>query len=218
MKTLDRALPWLLLLAVAASGLLAVRALAVPGSERFWPWALGRAAGLLAYVMLWVAVLFGIWQSHPWGRGRPLVVQRLHPLLIEWTAGLVFVHVSALALDPYAGVGYAGAFLPGASAYRPWAVAIGILAVYAGVLMALTAWLGPRMGRAFWLPLHRWSAAVLAAVWLHGVLAGSDTPQLRGFYIITGGLAVALAVSRYLVPAGGRVGAPAKRGRPATGA
>jgi hypothetical protein len=211
-KTLDRALPWLTVLAVAVTGIGVAQALLAPDSARFWPWALGRVAGLLAYAMLWLAVLLGIWQSHPWGRGRPLVIPRLHTLLIEWTAGLVFVHVTALALDPYAGVGYAGAFLPGVSAYRPWAVAIGIVAVYAGLVIALTAWLGPKMGKGFWLPLHRWSVAVLAAVWLHGVLAGSDTPQLFAFYIATGLVVMVLGASRYLAPTGARAAPVAKRG------
>jgi hypothetical protein len=37
-------------------------------------------------------------------------------------------------------------------------------------------------------------------VWLHGVLAGSDTPALLGMYAVTGLGVVGLAVSRYTTP------------------
>ena len=49
------------------------------------------------------------------------------------------VHIVSLILDPYAGVGIAGAFIPGLSGYRSSPVALGTLALYAFLITAITA-------------------------------------------------------------------------------
>jgi DMSO/TMAO reductase YedYZ heme-binding membrane subunit len=215
----DVVLSWLCLAAVLGGAVLAAGALsAVPDAGRMWPWALARASGLVAYLLCCALVAVGIWQSHPWSRRwtplRKPVLLRLHVLLTVFALLFVAAHGVALALDPYAHVGVAGALIPGRSGYRPLAVSVGIVAAYAGALMAGTAALGPRLGRRYWLPVHRLAALVAAGVWFHGVLAGSDTPALRAFYAATGGALLLLALSRYAA-APGRSGAAVADGDPA---
>jgi sulfoxide reductase heme-binding subunit YedZ len=213
---------WLLLFAVVAASLVAGGAMAVvPRAAQMWPWALGRAAGLVSFLLVTVVVLLGIWQSHPWNRrwaGFSLVLShRAHVLLTLFTLFFVLLHALSLALDPYAGVGFVGMLIPGAATYRSIPVALGVLALYAGLLTGITAGLGPRLGRRVWLPIHRWAVLILVAGWFHGVLAGSDTLQLRPFYAITGGAVLVLAVTRYLgarAPAR-RAGAPRPEAWPA---
>jgi hypothetical protein len=64
--------------------------------------------------------------------------------------------------------------------------------------VAGTARLAGRLGARHWRWVHHLSGAVLILVWVHGVLAGTDTAALRGCYVGSAGLLVALAVTRVL--------------------
>lgn len=170
--------------------------------NKMLPWILGRGLGLAAYLTLTALVSVGLWLHHPWRSPSrlfsPVAQLRTHTTLAAATAVLIAGHISALALDRYAGVGWSGAFVPGQSTYRTTAVAVGTIAVYSFVLVGATAALAGSVGRRAWLPVHRLASVVFALVWLHGVLAGSDTPVLRTMYIVTGLAVLGLAATRRL--------------------
>jgi len=102
-----------------------------------------------------------------------------------------------LATDKYAGVGWWGTFVPMGSTYRPLPVTLGVIALWAGLAAGLTAALAGRISRRAWWPIHKVAILSLVLVWLHGIFAGIDTPVLLAMYIVTGGLVVFVAVSRY---------------------
>ena len=164
-------------------------------------WVLGRASGLGSYVLLLALVTTGLVLSHPWSRRlrRPSAATRLalHSALATFTLVFVALHVVVLATDPWAQVGWRGVLLPMASTYRPVPVTLGVIAVWAGLLTGITArWAGRFVGR-FWWPVHKVAAGTLGLVWAHSVLAGTDTPLLRAFYLATGLGVVGLAITRY---------------------
>jgi hypothetical protein len=104
-----------------------------------------------------------------------------------------------LVLDPYAGVGLLGAFVPTLSSYRSVPVALGTLALYGLVATGLTARYTKLLPPGTWLKLHRLSLLVFLASWLHGVLAGTDSDAFRAMYVATGLLVVTAAAYRYWV-------------------
>ena len=194
------------------AGLL-VAALGVGAVALVWPvtretlsgqmgtWILGRAAGVASYVLLLLLVITGLVLSHPWGRYLRLPSPRtritIHATLSLFTLVFVVLHVVVLALDPWAKVGWIGALLPFASEYRPVAVSLGVLALWAGLITGVSArFAGHFMGRHWW-PIHKVAAGVLVVVWAHSVFAGSDLTALTVFYIATGLFVVVLAVTRY---------------------
>ena len=194
------------------AGLLAA-ALGVGAVALVWPvtretlsgqmgtWILGRAAGVASYVLLLLLVITGLVLSHPWGRYLHLPSPRtritIHATLSLFTLVFVVLHVVVLALDPWAKVGWIGALLPFASEYRPVAVSLGVLALWAGLITGVSArFAGHFMGRHWW-PIHKVAAGVLVVVWAHSVFAGSDLTALTVFYIATGLFVVVLAVTRY---------------------
>ncbi|MCV2393079.1 hypothetical protein OEB99_02045 [Actinotalea sp. M2MS4P-6] len=164
-------------------------------------WVLGRAGGLASYVLLVALVVTGLLQAHPWSRHwhRPSPRTRLtvHVSLATFTLAFTALHVVVLVMDPWAGVGWRGALLPMASGYRPVAVTLGVIALWAGLLTGLTAALAGRFAARIWWPIHKVAASLLVLVWAHSVLAGSDVAALQWFYIATGTAVVALAVTRY---------------------
>lgn len=170
--------------------------------DRNAQWILGRASGISCLVLLTVLALSGILLAHPWRarRVRPNATIRIrtHVSLAAFTLALFVVHLVVLATDPWAKVGWWGAFLPMASAYRPVSVTLGVVAGYSGLVSGLTAVFAGRWAGRLWSPLHRVSAVALVLAWLHGLLAGSDTPALLPLYLGSGGLVLTVGMSRYV--------------------
>ncbi|HET6818637.1 MAG TPA: hypothetical protein VFH66_15525 [Mycobacteriales bacterium] len=171
---------------------------------RMLPWILGRGLGIAGYLSLTALTALGLWLRHPvahrWHWPAPATRIRLHAVLAAATIVLVLGHVVALVLDAFAGVGVLGAVVPGASGYRPFAVALGTVSLYLAVLVGGSAALAGRLTGRAWRPIHGVASFVFALGWTHGLLAGSDTPRLRFMYAVTGGLVALLVVTRRLVP------------------
>lgn len=188
-------------LAGAVVGYLAVTVAGAGTTNRMLPWILGRGLGWAAYACLVAATCLGLWLRHPWRRRwrhpRPESQLRVHAVLAAFAGVLLAGHVVALVLDRYAGVGLAGALVPGSSTYRPVPVALGTVAAYLGLLVGATAALAGRLVGRAWLPVHRVAAAVFALAWLHGILAGSDSGRLAVVYVATGAVVAVLAVTRH---------------------
>lgn len=155
------------------------------------PWVAARALGVTAYLLLTLEVAAGVWLSHPRNSGDPRtsrVVFPWHELLAVFTGAFLALHIVLLAVDPYAGVGWMGAFVPGFSQFRPVPVAIGSVALYALIITAATAKWTRLLPAGWWLKVHRLTALVFLAAWVHGVLSGTDSAALLPMYLITGGL------------------------------
>ena len=196
-------------------------------------WLAARATGIAALVLLTVQVALGLVLSHPTNQATWRLSKRIFPWhehLLLFTTSLLAFHVVSLVIDPYAGVGVGGALVPGLSEYRTSAVALGTLAIYAFVATSVTARYTRLLPSGVWLKLHRLSLVVLVLAWLHGILAGTDSEDLRLLYAASFGLVVAAAAHRYWVsrrarsaerPGGIAVGTPSRPatqpGVPATG-
>ena len=187
--------------AVLTSWLIGTALLSVVG-DRMAPWILGRAAGITSYLLLVALVLMGLVLSHPysskWRRPSAAVRIRTHVSLSVFTLVFTVLHIVVLATDKYAGVGWWGAFVPMGATYRPLPVTLGVIALYAGLLAGLTAAFAGRISARVWWPIHKVAIVSMVLVWLHGVLAGIDTPVILAMYVATGFLVVTLAISRYL--------------------
>jgi hypothetical protein len=196
----------LTLLSMAATGLIAGLAVEHVADRRVAPWIIGRASGVCAYALLVTLVLSGLLMSHPLRRRRrgtsPASI-RLHIALAVFTLVFTVLHVVVLAGDRYAGVGWWGALLPLRADYRPAAVSLGILGVWTGLLAGLSAAAAGHLPGRIWWPMHKAASGVLVLVWLHGVLAGGDTPALRWLYVVTGAAVALTGLSRF-VAVGGR--------------
>jgi predicted ferric reductase len=165
-------------------------------------WLAARATGLVSYLLLTAQIVFGLVLSHPTNQSTWKLSKRLFPWHENlWIFVLAFLgaHIVSLLLDPYAGVGVAGTFIPGLSGFRSSPVALGTLAMYALIVTGLTARYTKLLPPGFWLKLHRLSLVVFILAWLHGILAGTDTEALRPFYLATGLAVLGAAAYRYWV-------------------
>lgn len=165
-------------------------------------WLASRAAGFTALGLLTVQIALGLVLSHPTNKST----WRLSKLLFPWHANAwIFVlaflaaHVASLVVDPFAGVGVQGAFIPGLSSYRSAPVALGTLALWALLATGMTARYTKLLPAGAWLSIHRLSLVVFVLAWMHGLLAGTDSVALLAFYVVTGGVVCVAGAYRYWV-------------------
>ena len=165
-------------------------------------WLAARATGITAYLILTFVVATGLILSHPVNRSTWKLSKQIFPWhenLFVFLVAFLAAHIVSIILDPYAGVGVAGSFIPGLSSYRSVPVALGSLALYSLLISGLTArytkWLPPGV----WLKLHRLSIVVWGLSWAHGILAGADTEAMALLYVGTGLVILGAAAYRYWV-------------------
>jgi methionine sulfoxide reductase heme-binding subunit len=153
-------------------------------------WYLARAAGVMALVMFTVAAslgALGAGSKHPEGR---FWLQYVHRSAAITGLALLATHVAAVIADPYASVSTSVLIWPLGAGYRPFAMLLGVLALYGLVLAALVGAARGRLAR-FEGFTKRWRLIHIAASlgWLlsigHSLLAGTDrgTPWMLAITI-----------------------------------
>lgn len=150
-------------------------------------WLIARASGLTAYVLLATSGLAGlVLKSRPFGRAvKGAAVMDLHRFLALLGLGAVALHGATIALDKTVRMPLLGLVLPGASPYRPAAVATGVVAAELMVLVIVSFSLRRLIGAKGWRRLHWTTYLVFALATVHGLLAGSDSarPWSRDLYL-----------------------------------
>ena len=110
-------------------------------------WLLARASGLTAYVLLTLSVLAGlVLKSRPFARLRAATVTEIHKTLALTGLGALVLHATSLVLDTTVKVSIPALLVPGLVAYRPVAVAAGVVAAWLLVLITASFWFRKRIG------------------------------------------------------------------------
>jgi len=174
-------------------------------------WLVARASGLTAYVLLTASVLAGlVLKSRPFGRAlKPTSVTDVHRFLALLALGAAGLHGVTLMLDRTVRMPVAGLLVPGASPYRPTAVALGVVAAELAALIVVSFSVRRRIGVRNWRRLHWATYAAFLAATAHGLLAGTDSAQPWARSVYLGAVAAvvfatawrALAVPARPVPA-----------------
>jgi methionine sulfoxide reductase heme-binding subunit len=160
-------------------------------SQELW-WYTVRATGLVAWFVVTVAVVWGLLLSLrqiPATRRsslpRPAWMLDLHRFLGGLAVLLVVAHVGALAFDAFVGFDWNDLLVPFASAWRPAAIAWGIVAAYLLVAIEVSSLLMRHMRRGLWHAVHLLSFVVFGAITAHALYAGADAhePLVQGFAV-----------------------------------
>jgi hypothetical protein len=167
-------------------------------------WYAARSAGLVAWALVTAGILWGLALSTRLvrRRGVPAWLLDLHRFLGTLSLVFVAVHLLALWADSYTDFAWSELFVPMASAWRPGAVAWGIVAVYLLVAIEVTSWLMRRLPRRLWHAVHLSSFGLFVVATVHGFQAGADRQALAVEWLaLTGGtFVVFLGVFRVLAP------------------
>lgn len=171
-------------------------------NEQVW-WYVARSSGIVALVLLVLCVVWGVLlATRAMPHDRPAWLLDLH----RWLGGTALVmtgfHLLGLYLDGYIDYGFTELLVPGASEYRPFAVAIGVLSFYVMVAIQATSYLRRRLSKRLWHGIHLLSYGLVWGAAIHAGMAGTDTVN-RAYQVLALVLtmiAVAATVVRVLSP------------------
>jgi DMSO/TMAO reductase YedYZ heme-binding membrane subunit len=147
---------------------------------RFWAFPVLQASGLTGLLFAYISVLLGLQQSARALPGLPLSyrqIDRLHRQISLLVIGLVIVHVAATAMDAM-GDNVKTVLIPWAE-YQSWPDAawgytLGIVALYALLIVAPTFYVRRLIRTARWRFLHRFVLVFYGlSVW-HALILGLD--------------------------------------------
>jgi hypothetical protein len=176
-------------------------------------WMAIRGSGIIAYLLLAGSTIWGLMISTKvLGRAvNAKPVTWFHESLAIGSLLATGIHMYFLFNHDYIDFGYRALFVPGASAWRPLAVALGVMAFYATFVVTVSFYVKKWIGQSAWRAIHMMSFGTFVGAALHGVLSGTDTahPVVAGMYVATGSIVTLLVVVRLVQAA-----APAARPRP----
>lgn len=173
------------------------------GTEPKAYWYLSRSSAFIAYILLWLSMVFGLLMTNKLARvwpGAPTAFDlHQHTSLL----GLAFALFHALILlgDRYIQATLLQALLPFQySGYEPLWVGLGQVAFYGLAIVGLSFYIKDRIGRRAWRLIHFLSFAVFALALVHGLWSGSDSASdlARAIYWASGGSVLFLTVYRVL--------------------
>ena len=172
-------------------------------NPQIW-WYLARSGGIVAWVLLVASVVWGVLLAtrvlKP--HDRPAWLLGMHRWLSSLAVTCTGLHLVALVADSYVHFGWSELFVPGASAWRTTAVAVGVVAFWLMALVHVSSLLMRRLPRRAWRGIHYASYAVVWLVSIHAGLAGTDaTNRLYQFVALLLSIAaVTAAMVRVLTP------------------
>lgn len=157
-------------------------------SVQSW-WYVTRAAGLTAYFLLWLSMLWGL--VIPSKIFQPFMdgafSYDFHEFLSLLGLGFVALHVVVLLFDKFLQFSLLQILIPFTDSYRPLWVGLGIIGFYLFLLVTVTFYLRKRIGSALFRAIHVTSILGYLGVTLHGLFAGTDSalPAVTGLYAVT---------------------------------
>ena len=166
-------------------------------------WLVARAAGLVAFALLTVALTLGLALStRLLGNRRGKMLLGWHQTLMWTGLAMVGLHGTALALDPVMRFGFVGVLVPGLAPWRPVPVAAGIVTGWIMLALAASFHIRRRIGQRRWRLMHYASFAAFAIGLYHALNVGTDLTGTRG--VIFAGIVAApvvwLVYARILLP------------------
>ncbi|MDF2630447.1 MAG: hypothetical protein K0R39_4278 [Symbiobacteriaceae bacterium] len=167
------AIPWAGLGALGAT--VAAVSLAAPGLLQVEnpTWAMTRAAGLVAFALLWLSVMLGLLQST--GYFRMAGVVDLHTFVSVWALYATVSHMVVLLFDHHSPYRLVEILIPFASRVSPMLNGIGGIAFYIAVGVSVTTYFRARIGAKAWRAIHLTSLAAFLFALLHSLLLGTDS-------------------------------------------
>jgi sulfoxide reductase heme-binding subunit YedZ len=165
-------------------------------------WILLRAAGIGAYVALFLAVVWGLISSTGVVSRRVSKPAGNHFHAVMGATGLTLlaIHIVLLVLHDYMPFSTLDVLVPLRATYRPVAVGFGVVAMYAMVVITTSSWIKRYLSNRLWRGIHVLAVPAFTLALLHGVFSGTDTqrPGMLLLYGVSGLVVLYLILVRAL--------------------
>lgn len=176
-----------------------VLALTNPDPLKYSWWLASRAAGITAFLFITLSTILGLVMASGIIRKKGIKAKLMpaHEYMALFALLALAVHGLTLLGDKWLKTSFAGITVPGVIGYRPFWVAIGIVAGYITALLALSFYGRKYVGVKRWRKLHR----LIVVVWVMGVAhslgAGTDAGTAWFRILIIASVAPALFLTLY---------------------
>ncbi len=159
------------------------------------PWYVARASGVVAWMLLSSAVVWGLLMSTRALGRRPhsAWLLDLHRFLGGLAAIFTVLHVLAVLADGYVHFTLWAVLVPGASSWRPLAIAWGVVGLYLVAAVELTSLARRRLPQRMWRAVHFASFPLFVVATLHAATAGEDVRSTFAIALI-GAVSACVAV------------------------
>ncbi len=179
-------------------------------------WHLVRSAGLSAYFLMTIAMVWGLAVSSrlvkDWSPG--VLSMLLHSTISYLSVIFAAGHALLLLRDDYYLYRVTDLVIPFVGPYRPFAVGLGILAFWLGLMIALSFSVKKRIGHQNWKRLHTLSYGSYGLITAHALLAGTDAHLLGFKFSLAAGVMAVILLLAYRI---GKTGStPSKPSKTAT--
>ncbi len=180
---------------VAVNRLVAAMAAQAPGF-----WFVSRAAGIVAYVLLWASTAWGVSLSSKGIGGlvsTPLAYA-LHNVTSWLVIGFSVIHGLSLLGDQVVPFTLGGIVIPFSASYQPLVTGIGTLCLYVGIIVSVSFYWKKQIGFRAWRAIHLLSYLMFVGATVHGIILGTDTasPLVQAMYIAAGSSVLFLTLFR----------------------
>jgi hypothetical protein len=114
-----------------------------------WMWFAMRASGITAWTLLSATIMWGLLlRTRILSAGSPVRLMNMHKYLGILALLTLAVHLVTVLLDPTLGFTWANVLIPFTAAWKPLALATGIIAAYLMVPVQVVARIRARMGKS----------------------------------------------------------------------
>ncbi len=169
-------------------------------------WYVSRSAGVIAYLLLWLSMVWGLLLTTTIAKriNKVAPIVDLHRHFSILTVVFTLAHVVVLVGDRYANFSLAVLFVPfigDGPAYRPYAMALGQIATYLLVGVTLSFWVRTWISQTVWRIVHYLSFVSFVGVAIHALLHVTHLDALFWMYATTTVSTLFLSVFRLLTSA-----------------
>ncbi len=166
-------------------------------------WYLSRSSGMVAYLLLWGSVVWGLLLTSKVVHQRtlrPATIFSAHQFLSNIAIGFALFHGVILIGDHYLSLPLSAILIPFAGDYKPLLVALGQLGLWLSLLLIISFYLRRWTGQKLWRWFHYSSFIAYWLVLFHALLMGTDSTSLWAhlLYGVTFGVVLFLTMYRAL--------------------
>jgi sulfoxide reductase heme-binding subunit YedZ len=142
---------------------------------QMFEWYMIRATGTVAYLMLYFAVIVGLYSQVRKKRKQKMTTTLYwHESLANWALILTIGHVGFLLIDSYISFKWLEVLVPFTSHYKPLPMALGTLSLYFLIITVLTSKGRKTIGYQKWRKLHALNPILYILATVHGLFIGTD--------------------------------------------
>ncbi len=172
-------------------------------------WYLSRGSAFVAFILLWLSMVFGLIITNRVARiwpGGPIAFD-LHQYFSLLGLGFGLFHALILTGDRYIQAGLVQVVLPFAyQNFKPVWVGIGQLAFYAWAIVVASFYIRKQLGNKSWRLVHYASFLAFSLALVHGLVSGTDSQTVWAgmLYWFAGGSLLLLLFYRIMVTVGNK--------------